>query len=292
MKIENIHSFLKVLSTGSFAAAAQALNLTPSAVSQQMRQLEDYVGQPLFDRSARRVAPTPFARQVAPTFEQGLALLESVHRPRLTTVAGVLRLGVIASVEKTALPRALRILRTDHPALSVRLGLEVSGALIEAVKAGRIDAAAVIRPASGGSSRLQWTDMAREAFVLVAPASAPEGSPAELLRSLPWIRYDPGLTGGRIAAAWVRKVAPEASPSFEIISIEAILAMVSEGLGVSVVPRPGGPLAVDASVRVIGLGPQAPTRQVSLLTRRADADDRRIRALVAAFRQAYPPAAE
>ena len=287
MKIETLQSFRTVLATGSFAAAAQVLNLTPSAISLQMKQLEEYVGQPLFDRSTRRVVPTPFALQIAPSMATALGLLEALRKPRQTGVAGVLRLGVIPSIEKSALPRALRLLQTAHPALSVRLSLDVSPALVQAVKAGRLDAAAVIRPESGGSSRLAWTDLVQERFVLVAPAHAPQTTPADLLRHWPWIRYDSSLTGGRIAAAWVRKVAPDAQAGFEIFSIEAILAMVSEGLGVSVLPRPSGPLPVDASVRVVELGESAPTRQVALVCRRVDGEERRVRALGDAFVEAY-----
>jgi DNA-binding transcriptional LysR family regulator len=287
MKIETLVSFQQVLSSGSFAEAAQVLNLTPSAVSQQMKQLEEYVGQPLFDRSARRVVPTPHALQIARPMAEALALLKELHQPRRSTVAGLLRLGVIGSVEKSALPRVLRLMRTNCPDLAIRLSLDVSPALINAVKAGRLDAALLIRPASGGSSRLAWTNLVRESFVILASASTAEASPAELLRCMPWIRYDPGLTGGRIASDWVRKVAPDAVASFDIISIEAIMAMVSEGLGVSVVPRPGGPVPIPASVRMSEIGPDAPTRQVALLVRRADAEDRRIRAFTALVRQVY-----
>ena len=64
MKIEAFQTLEAVLRHGSFSAAAARMNLTPSAVSMQMKQLEQYVGQTLFDRSGLQVQPMPLARQV------------------------------------------------------------------------------------------------------------------------------------------------------------------------------------------------------------------------------------
>lgn len=285
MNIQSMNSFLRVLSTGSFASAAKAVNLTASAISLQMKQLEEYTGKVLFDRSGRRVLPTAAALELAPAIARALETLEGIRDTRERAVSGVVRLGVIASVEKAAMPRALRILRSEHPALAIQLSLDVSGGLVESIKAGRIDVAALIRPEKGGSSRLAWTNLVRERLVLAAPASLPPLAASKLLRMQPWIRYDPRLTGGRIASAWVQQRAPGTKASYELISIDAILAMVAEGLGVSVVPFPSG--AIPTSVRIVELGAAAPTRQVALLTRRGDAEDRRVAALTSAFRRAY-----
>ena len=55
MKIESFRTLNAVLRGGSFAAGAADMNLSPSAVSLQMKQMEAYFGQPLFDRSALQV---------------------------------------------------------------------------------------------------------------------------------------------------------------------------------------------------------------------------------------------
>lgn len=290
MKIETLRSFQAVLATGSFAGAAQQLNLTPSAVSLQMKQLEDYFGQLLFDRSTRTALPTPFALASAAPLAQSLALLEGLRNPRALSAAGMLRLGVIASIEKSVLPRTLRLLQAEHPALAVRLSLDMSGALVDSVKAGRIDAAVAVRPQSGGSTRLHWHDLMREPFVLVAPAmtpgGSPDGTPAQLLERHPWIRYDTELTGGRIAAAYVRRICPHPRPGFEITSTDAIIAMVAEGLGVSVIPRPRAALLASYAVRLVELGPHAPSRQIALVARSSDAEDRRVLAVADALERA------
>jgi DNA-binding transcriptional LysR family regulator len=155
------------------------------------------------------------------------------------------------------------------------------------LKAGRIDAAALVRPQSGGSSRLLWQNLTKQAFVMLVPSDAPAAPPQELLQRLGWIRYDIALTGGRIAAHYVKRVFPRARCSMEVRSIDAIVAMVSAGLGASVVPRPRASLLAAHAVRQVRLGKNGPTRQISLARRSADTENRNIDAIRQAFSCVY-----
>lgn len=276
-----------ILERGSFAAAASAVGCTPSAVSLQVKQLEAWFGQPLFDRSGRAVRPTAFAREAAAAARALLERLEALRAHRPVTVAGRVRLGAITTIQTDALPPALRRLRDRHPALDVQVSLRDSDELLVELRAGRIDAAALVRPQSGGSSRLLWQDLTRQPFVLLVPTEAPAVAPAELLQRHDWIRYDTALTGGRQAAHYVKRVCPRARCAMEVRSIDAIVAMVSAGLGVSVVPRPRAALLASHRVRAVTLGRSAPTRQIALARRSADADNRNIDALHAAFVATY-----
>lgn len=287
MNLAALSTLVAILDKGSFAAAAQEVGCTPSAVSLQVRQLEAYFGKPLFDRSARSARPTAFAVESAALARELLARLEGLRERPRTAVSGRVRLGAISSIQTDALPRALRLLRDRHPALDVQVSLDDSGALLDSLKAGRIDAAALIRPQSGGSSRLVWHDLALQPFVLLAPADAKIASAADLLARHELIRYDTSLTGGRIAAQYVRRAAPDARGSIEVRSIDAIVAMVSAGLGVSIVPRPRRSLLEAHGVREVGLGRHGPTRRIALVRRAADADSRNLDAVLRAFTTAY-----
>src|SRR5690606_31983032 len=118
---------------------------------------------------------------------------------------------------------------------------------------------------------------------------APGKSPQQLLRDLPWIRYDTSLTGGRTAAQFVRRLCPGLRPAFEVASTDAIVAMVSEGLGVAVIPRPRDAMRKGYQTREVPLGSGGPVRQIALVCRKGDADDARILAITDAFLQAYRP---
>jgi DNA-binding transcriptional LysR family regulator len=287
MKLAALDTLSAVLATGSFTAAASNVGLTPSAVSLQMKQLEAYFGRPLFDRSGRAAVPTPFARELATASAGALAVIEGFRARTTLSLSGVLRLGVIASVQTSVLPHALRRLRDDHPGLSLQLTLDVSAALQVALNAGRLDAAVVVRPQNGGSSRLSWTNLAQVPFVLVAPSDARDGTAQQLLQRHAWIQYERTLTGGRIAAQYVRRLCPEARPAYELASTDAIIAMVAEGLGVSVIPRPRARLQRAYAFREVTLGPSGPFRQVAWLCHHADSEDRRHSAVMSALLSAY-----
>ena len=287
MNVTALSTLVAILERGSFAAAADEVGCTPSAVSLQIKQLEAYFGQSLFDRSARSVKPTAFASEAGAIARDLIGRLEALRARRSIAVAGRLRLGTIATIATDALPRALRVLRDRHSALDVEVSLNDSDALLSELRAGRIDAAALIRPQSGGSSRLLWQNLAKQPFVMLVPAHAPSSSPKVLLEQCEWIRYDTSLTGGRIAARYVRRTGSRARCVIELRSIDAIVAMVSAGLGVSVVPRPRQALLDAHAVREVRLGKQGATRQIALVRRSADVDSRNIDAVLQAFSTAY-----
>lgn len=287
MRLTSLETLIAVVERGSFVAAAAKVNVTPSAVSLQMKQLEVWFGRPLFDRSGTSVRVTPAAREIAAVVSSALAEVGRVRARPATSASGVLRLGAIPSVQKSSLPLALRIAKAAQQDLEIHLTLAVSKPLLEALSAGRIDAAIVVHPKDGGSSRLVWRDLASEPFVLVTPSSTGIHSAQELLKINPWIRYDTSLTGGRVAAHYVQRAVPGLRPAFEVADTDAIVAMVSEGLGVSVIPQPRAEIRQAYAIQEIPLGQGGPIRQISLVCRRTEAEDLRIAAIDDAFRQAY-----
>jgi len=289
MKLSFLATLEAVLKRGSFVSAAHDVGLTASAVSLQIKHLEEFFGQPLFDRSSRTAQPTAFAREVVATAQAAIGSIERLRIKRADVVAGRVTLGTIRSVQTTTLPHALSQVKARYPELEVRLAQNDSHVLLQQLNAGAIDAAVLVRPASGGSSRLAWNDLASEPFVLLAPPASTGSSPAQLLQAYDWIRFDTSLTGGRIARSFVHKVAPRAHGTIELGSIDAIAAMVSVGLGVSIVPRPRHPLGEVYPVREISLGRHAPRRVIAFVRRAADRDNRRVQAVRQAFEAVYAP---
>jgi DNA-binding transcriptional LysR family regulator len=283
VKLEALNTLIAVLRHGSFAAAAEFVHLTPSAVSVQVRQLEEYFGQPLFDRSARQVRPTPFAQQLALTVRNALGEIEDMRSLAHGKVSGRIRLGTIESVQMGAFPAAYAALRAAAPSLALHFTRGSTVDLLDALKAGRIDVAVVVRPLSGGSSRLHWTTLRREPFVMVVPAQAHGSKPQEFFKTYDWIRLDRGLSAGRVASRYVEKTMPDARRAIDMPSIEGIVAMVGAGLGVSVVPKLRSELLRGYNVREIALSDARMSREIALACRGADAEDRRQLAVRDAF---------
>jgi len=280
MKVDFFRTLTAVIRNGSFAGAAAEMNLSPSAVSLQMKQLESYFGQPLFDRSALQVRPTAFAREVCATVQGTIDALETLRRRSAPAVAGKVRLGIIEPMQVSILPGFTVLARERYPGLDVRLERGRSAALVEALKSGRVDAAIVAQPETGASTRLCWTPLLRERFVLVAPPDSGGKSVAALFKSYEWIRFDKSTIAGSAAARYVDSIAPDARCRIELLSIPAIVAMASRGLGISILPEPDPYLLAAFPVRVLPLGEHAPSRQIAFVARKADAEDRLVQALL------------
>lgn len=286
LKLEFLSTLDAILRHGSFAGAAEEVGLTASAVSLQVKRLEEYLGQPLFDRSGRTAKPTALARELCDDVRSALAAVEAARTRQTLAVSGRVVLGTVRSLQSTMIPHVLQEIAGRHPALGVRVIQGDSTELLNQLKAGELDGAALIRPTSGGSSRLYWHDLERQPFVFVAPKESGELPPAELVKRYDWLQFDPSLTSGRVAASYLHRLSPTTRPRFELESIEAILAMVSAGLGVSVIPKVTRPAAIHP-VRQISLGKNAPSRQIAFVCRGGDAETRRVMALRDAFVHAY-----
>lgn len=290
MKLESLITLDAILRKGTFASAGEEVGLTTSAVSLQMKRLEEYLGQPLFDRSARTAKPNALARELAAAARSVHNTLEAARRRTKSTplISGRVAVGTIRTVQATTLPHVLRDVASRYPLLAVKAVQGSSSELLSSLKAGALDAAVLIRPPGGGSTRLHWQDLESQSFVLIAPPDAPGATAAELVAKYPWIQYDTSLMGGSFAASFLKRHAPRKSATFELGSIEAIVVIVSAGLGVAVIPKPAH-LSYAHPVRELRLKQErdTPTRRISFVCRAADREHRRILALSSAFVCSY-----
>lgn len=279
MKIEAFVTLDAVLRTGTMAAAAKETNMTPSAVSMQIKQIEAYLGRQLFDRSGLQARPLPAAHEVAAAMRQALHGLETLRRQTPIRVEGTIRLGVIDTMQPVLLPGTLRILRDRYPALQVHPSRGKSAALIDAVKAGNLDAAVVGQPEAGGSARLRWHTLLRQELVLIAPPFERETSIKALLKRYEWIRYDRKTVVGRMSARFFKAQGSVRHSLIELDEVRAVVAMVSAGLGISVVQLAEPSICLAYPVKTLHPSPALPTLRFALVTRAGDADKRPLRAL-------------
>jgi len=279
MKIEMFDTLDAVLRGGTLAAAASETNLTASAVSMQMKQIEAYLGQPLFDRSGHAIRPTPLAHEVAAAMRQGLQHLQSLRRRSVVAIEGVVRLGIIESMMPILLPGTFSKLRARYPRLELRPARGRSIGLTDAVKSGELDAAVVAQPEAGGSVRLNWRPLLRSEMRLIVPPEATENSVPALFKQYEWIRYDRQTISGMVAARYVARQVRAGRGALELDSVPAIVAMVSAGLGIALVHLVDAGYCQSYPVRFVRLSRGAPAVQMSLVTRKVDADSRPLRAV-------------
>jgi DNA-binding transcriptional LysR family regulator len=139
-----MRSFLAVADCGSVTAAAGRLHRTQSAVSLQIKRLEDSLGQPLFARQARGVTLTPRGEQLVPYARRVVATLdEAAVALREKPLVGPVRVGIPDEYSGTVLPRALAAFDERHEGVQVSVRVDHSTAQIAALEADEIDLAVI-----------------------------------------------------------------------------------------------------------------------------------------------------
>jgi DNA-binding transcriptional LysR family regulator len=182
-------------------------------------------------------------------------------------VAGELRLGTIATASTGLLPPLLRALTRRHPELDIMIEPGTSLELCERVLDGALDAAIIVEPPvvlRKGEAFVPWC---AEQLVLIAPPAMRDADPMELLSRETFIRYDRRNWGGRIVDAYLRRIGVTPRDRIELDALDGIVAMVSAGLGVAIIPDWIGPRPKGTNVAQISLQPPVPARVVGLYRR-------------------------
>lgn len=121
--------------------------------------------------------------------------------------------------------------------------------------------------------------------MLIAPPGESGSDVKAMLGRFDWIRYDRGTTSGAMAARYVRRLLPDKRSALELDGVTAIVAMVSAGLGVSVVQLMDPAVCERYPVKVIRLGAAAPQLQMSIVMHKGDEDRRALLAVCDAMRR-------
>ena len=155
-----MRSFLAVADAGSVTAAADRLGRTQSAVSLQIKRLEDNLGQPLFDRMARGVALTARGEQLLPYARRVTALLEEAALAlRVKPLVGPVRVGIPDEYFGTVLPRALAAFAERHPGVEVSVRCDHSEPQLQALTDDDLDLAVIY----------DWTYVAEGEILCIDP---------------------------------------------------------------------------------------------------------------------------
>lgn len=266
--LRELKTFIAVTRYGTFAAAGMHIGLTQSAVSAQIRNLEQALGISLFDRTGRQALlnaagqrALPMAREMIETFTR-MATSDDASEYR-----GELKIGAVATAQTGLLPQALLQLMHQAPLLKPKLVPGVSLNLLSQVDTGEVDLAIMIKPPFDLPKDLSMQLIRKEPFVLIVPEQLDGDDPLQILAEHPHVRYDRNSFGGRLVTRFLREQRIEVQVGLELDELEAIVKMVECGLGVSLLPQAGLWVENGAKVRVIALGELTFHREIVLLQR-------------------------
>jgi DNA-binding transcriptional LysR family regulator len=230
--------FTEVARQLSFARAAEALHLSPPAVTMQIKELEAQIGLPLFERSGRAVSLSTTGEYYLVYAKRLLATLKDAEDAmarfrRLET--GLLTIGLV-STAKYFVPRLLARFRQEHPGVDVRLQVSKNREqLLALLHANECDLAVMGRPPKEMATRAE--PFAPHPLVFVAPPDHPllrlGHPPAVALAPYPFIVREQGSGTRSAMDAFFREHRVEPRLQMELASNETIKQSVMAGMGLS-----------------------------------------------------------
>ncbi|MGE1153301.1 LysR family transcriptional regulator [Pseudomonas kitaguniensis] len=266
--IRELKTFICVAQRGTFAAAGQQVGLTQSAVSAQIKSLEEALGVKLFDRTGRSATINSAGQRAIPLAEEILRLFGRMGAAdSANDFHGALRIGAIGTVQTGILPQALVALKSQAPFIETNLVPGVSLNLLSQVDAGELDLAIMIKPPFSLPKDLHAEVIAREAFVLITAKDVVGDDPLAILAEQPFVRYDRGSFGGRLVTQFLKQQKIHVHQALELDELDAIVKMVRSGLGVSLVPKAGLWLEHADNVRVLELRKLTFFREIVLVSK-------------------------
>lgn len=266
---------------GHFGRAAAACAISQPALSVQIRELEETLGMPLFDRNTRQVTLTGFGAEVAGRVEAILRSVEELGdlaRRSRGRMVGRFRLGVIPTVAPYLLPRLVARLAQVHDALDIHVRETLTRTLIAELAAGELDAAIVALPVS--EPQLTEVPLISEDFVLVRPqAEAALPVPdAQSLRQMKLLLLEEGHCFRDQALAFCETGPATAREVLDASSLATLVQLVGAGIGVTLIPEMAVPVeTVSAAVSVASFAEPRPSRTIGMVWRRSNPLDAQLR---------------
>ncbi|GAA0613658.1 LysR family transcriptional regulator [Streptomyces crystallinus] len=273
--IKKLHILRTLRDRGTVTATAEALLMTPSAVSQQLTNLAKRLGVTLLEADGRRVRLTDAAHLVLRHAEAVFAQLERADAELagyLRGEAGVVRVGAFSTaVPALVVPAVLR-LRRSHPGLEVRVREAEAAEAYELLSAGVVEVALSLaaHAPSARDPRFTVVPLLADPLDVALPTGHPLAAEPDLrladLAAEPWIFGGSGpwsqiTTAACEAAGFVPEQAHSAA------GWTAILAMVEAGMGVALVPRMAAVSREGVVMRELG-AERRPYRHVVAAVRR------------------------
>lgn len=277
MDLRQLEYFVAIVKEGSLTGAAKVCRVAQPSISQQLRALEDELGEPLVHRRPRGVDPTDAGRILLDHAERLLSEARSLRErfdKRRDTHEGRVVFGVIPTIAPYLLPRLLKPFRTAYPKVDIQIQEALTSDLIQQTVEGSIEFSILsdVTPQELKKWSLHVKELFREPLVLAVPHNHPlarekrpprpdDLKPGELIH----LKDGHCLTGTTLKICRMKRL----DPRLECDQISTALAMVSAGMGIAVVPELASRTHEDPSLAFRRFANPVPERSLNLLKRRA-----------------------
>lgn len=270
--------FLTALAeTGNFSRAADLCHVTQSTLSTGLKELESRLGVQVAERTTHSVLMTPLGTDLARRARDILAQVEDFEDRAGRDAKGAteIRFGTIPTIGPFLMPRAMPLLRAALPEAAFYLREELTDDLISGLVEGRLDLILIAKPYDL-PAQIVTEQLFTDGYRLAAPMTDPLASAPKVrgsdLASRALLLLERGHCLQRHALSSFPELRLEEDQSFAATSLPTLIAMVEEGLGITLLPQ----LALDAGAargHALELRdlPDACPRQITLAWRASSA---------------------
>ena len=241
MEIDQLETFLAVLSYGGFHRAASALRVSQPAVSARIRSLEDSLGVTLFERVRSHLHLSPAGKVLRPHAEQllrNVALARQAVHELQPAAGGALRVAGALSICTYFLPDVMKHYQAANPKVMVSLRSGNSVEVLKMVLDGEADIG-VAR--SLNHPEVETMTLRDDPLILVGhpahPAARKRRASLEEVESMPLVFYDRGSSDWTLSQGLFRRAGLLPNVVLEVEGIEAAKRMVDRKLGLAFLPQ-------------------------------------------------------
>ncbi|BCN85092.1 LysR family transcriptional regulator [Prescottella equi] len=257
MELRQLEYFVAVAEEANFTRAAARVHVSQSGISAQIRQLENDLGAPLFDRSTRVAALTVAGEAALAHARAALAAARAVRDAVDDVnqlVRGRLEVGMVTACTVTPLFDALSSFHRAHPGIDVSLREDNSDRLVDDVRAGAVDLALVgvagVEPAG-----LHSFTVVRERLVAAVPGNHPLAQLSSVtladVCAHPLVTLPPGTGIRTVLDRGCADLNCRASIALQASAPDAVADLATRGLGVAILSESMATSYPDLASRVI-----------------------------------------
>jgi DNA-binding transcriptional LysR family regulator len=236
MNFADLQVFKSVVDEGGVIRAASKLHRVPSAVTTRIKQLEASMGVKLFHRDKQRLHLSPagelllgYAERLIPLSEEARDVVTG------TTPRGIFKLGALESTTASRLPPILAGFHSRYPDVRLELTTGTNDGLLGQLAERKIDAA-FMAEAPGGQS-FEYTPVFHERLTLISNVDQPPIKRARDVDGLSLIAFPEGCAYRRVLLRWLGADSLARFRVLDLSSYHAIVACVTAGAGIALVPE-------------------------------------------------------
>ena len=253
--LRQLQFLLAIRAEGSFVAAADAVGVTQPTLSAGIKELETSLGAVLVERGRAGAVLTPAGEEAADRAARALGEVEELVRAVHTAgepFSGSFRLGAIPTIAPFLLPRVMPLLKTRFPNLRLQMREDLTGRLVDALRARTLDAAVIALPYTAHG--IATSSVAEDEFYLVCPEAHPLAARNDLapehLKSEDVLLLEDGHCLREHALSACRLGPQRRSSEVSATSLHTLVQMVSGGMGVTLLPKIAAEGGVAAGAHV------------------------------------------